>query len=121
MFLLLQNKKKKSEQKSNMKLRKKNKNKNNSRVLCITKTDIIILWCSCNSSTTLIPVNKLQCTKQHFFFVIKTTQHSQASVQLHIYKSYRAKACQCRHLGSQGTLLFNEHNTCVFCIKYSLK
>lgn len=53
-FLLLQTTIKKLEKKLNKKIEKKKKQKQNikkkkniSRVLCITKTDIIILWCSC--------------------------------------------------------------------------
>jgi len=45
----------------------------------------IILWCLCTSRPTLIPANKLQCTK-----LVKTLRkHSQASIPYTIYKSVR--------------------------------
>ena len=90
-------------------LKKQTNKKTSAGYYASPKLILLFFGVPVNSSTTLIPANKLQCTKRHFFFfffsffLIKTTQHSQVSVQLHIYKSYRAKACQCRHLGSQGT------------------
>lgn len=45
----------------------------------------IILWCICTSIPTLIPANKLQCTK----LVETLQQHSQASIPYSIYKSVR--------------------------------
>lgn len=38
-----------------------------------------------------------------FFFLIKTRTFTMHQLQLCMYKSYRVKACQCRHLGSRGT------------------
>jgi len=45
----------------------------------------IILWCLCTSRPTLIPANKLQCTK----LVETLRKHSQASIPYTIYKSVR--------------------------------
>lgn len=45
----------------------------------------IILWCICTSRPTLIPANKLQCTK----LVETLRKHSQASIPNTIYKSVR--------------------------------
>ncbi len=44
----------------------------------------IILWCICTSRPTLIPANKLQCTKLETL-----RKHSQASIPYTIYKSVR--------------------------------
>ena len=93
-----------------------------SRVLSITKTDIIILWCFCHFTSTVRPANKLQRTKQHYYyyyFVIKT-RHSQ-SLSTFIYvqmvqgQSLRVWTFR---VSGDGRLFFN---TCLFCIKYSLK
>lgn len=45
----------------------------------------IILWCICTSRPTLIPANKLQCTK----LVETLRKHSQAWIPNTIYKSVR--------------------------------
>lgn len=45
----------------------------------------IILWCICTSRPTLIPANKLQCTKLDETL----RKHSQASIPYTIYKSVR--------------------------------